>query len=231
MVHKLFNKNHPLLVRELVIANADDPFANTDKPDQDTTGLSIWSAAIVCARWMLTKSWTNSSILELGAGCGVPGLAIASSNPPPKKVYVTDLNPDTVENLKHNIDLNKLQNSQAMCMDWSNKKSWPQDQVDFVVGSDLIYQRSLVPLLVGVVLGLLKPGGTFLYVAPTTGRDGLEEFIDQMKENCPGWKQHVAPKEYHFNPLTNEDEEECFLHFQELSSLTFILYEFPVPDI
>jgi hypothetical protein len=50
-----------------------------------------------------------------------------------------------------------------------------------MVGSDLIYQKLLVPLLVGVVvLRLLKPGGTFLYVAPDTGRDGSEEFIDRM---------------------------------------------------
>jgi predicted nicotinamide N-methyase len=228
-VHSLFNKEHPVLVRELAIVNADNPFADAERPDQDTTGFSIWSAALVLARWMNTKQWDNASVLELGSGCGVPGLAIAVSKPTPKQVYLTDLNPKTVENLNHNIGLNELRNAQATCMDWADKSTWPQDQVDYVVGSDLIYQKSLVPMLVGVVRDLLKTGGTFFYVAPDTGRDGLEEFINQMKMTCPGWKQQAAPPEYHANPLTNDDDEECFLHFQELSSLTYILYEFPIP--
>jgi ankyrin repeat protein len=74
VTHEFFEKENPLLVRELAITNADDPFADTDKPDSDTTGLSIWAAALVLARWMRTKSWKDASVLELGAGCGVPGL-------------------------------------------------------------------------------------------------------------------------------------------------------------
>lgn len=35
---------------------------------------------------------------ELGAGCGVPGLA-AAVYARPKEVFVTDLNPETVANL------------------------------------------------------------------------------------------------------------------------------------
>ena len=40
-------------IRELAMKNADNPFADDDRPDQDTTGLSIWSASLVCARWMI----------------------------------------------------------------------------------------------------------------------------------------------------------------------------------
>ena len=155
---------------------------------------------------------------------------MAASSPPPKQVYVTDLNPATVDNLKYNVELNRLNNVESMCMDWSNEESWPKKKVDYVIGSDLIYQKSLVPLLVKVVLGLLKPGGSFLYVAPDTGRDGMDQFIQQMKTECPGWKQEVASSEYHANPLTNQDDDECFLHFQELSSLTYILYDFTKPS-
>jgi SAM-dependent methyltransferase len=229
IVHKFFNKEQPLLIRELAIANADNPFADTDRPDQDTTGFSIWSASLVLARWMNTKQWDNASVLELGAGCGVPGLAVALSNPPPKQVYVTDLNPQTVDNLNFNIYQNKFSNVEAICMDWEDRSTWPKETLEYVIGSDLIYQASLVPLLVNVVLGLLQPGGFFYYVAPNYGRDGLDDFIQCMKSKCPEWKEEVADKEYHANPLTNEDDDECFLHFQELSSLTFMLYEFRKP--
>ncbi len=226
VVHQFFDKERPLQIRELAITNADNPFADTERPDQDTTGLSIWSAALILARWMTQKNWGDATVLELGAGCGVPGLAVAFSHPTPKKVYVTDLNPQSVENLEHNITLNGLQNTTAIKMDWCDKSTWPEEKLDYVIGSDLIYQKSLVPLLVEVVLGLLKPNGRFYYVAPESGRDGLVEFIDRMKEVCSECKTVIAPTEFHSNPLSNGDDEECFLHFQELSSLTYCLHEF-----
>ena len=231
IVHNLFDKERPLKIRELAMANADNPFADVDRPDQDTTGFSIWSASLVLAQWVKTQArWADASVLELGAGCGVPGLAVAMANPPPKHVYLTDLNPQTVDNLKHNVELNNLGHaSSAIRIDWEDKSTWPKESLDYVIGSDLIYQSSLVPLLVDVIIGLLKPGGTFFYVAPDNGRDGLDDFVHEMKRLCPDWKEQVAPKEYHNNPLTNDDDEECFLHFQELSSLTYILHEFPVP--
>ena len=231
VVHQFFHVERPLIIRELAIANADHPFADTERPDQDTTGFSIWSASLILARWMMTKTWTSTTrVLELGAGCGVPGLAVAQANPRPEKVYVTDLNPLTVDNLQHNIQLNHLQSVvEAVCMDWEQPTTWPQEPLSCVMGSDLIYQASLVPLLVSVVLGLLAPGGTFYYVAPDTGRDGLKEFIQEMKAQCPNWREEIAPKEYHENPLTNQDDDECFLHFQELSSLTYVLYQFTKP--
>ncbi|CAJ1962489.1 unnamed protein product [Cylindrotheca closterium] len=229
VVHELFDKERPLLIRELAMINADNPFADADNPDQDTTGLSIWSASLVLARWLKSKSWSKSRVVELGAGCGVPGLMVASSEMAPQKVYVSDLNPLTVENIGHNIKLNGLKDTEALRMDWCDKDTWPKESVDVVVGSDLVYQKSLVPLLSSVVLELLGSGGVFYYVAPDSGRDGLETFIDQMKRRCPGWVQIDAPEEYYTNPLSSGDDEDFFLHFNELSTLKFILYEFPVP--
>ena len=236
-IHHFFDVEQPLKIRELAMKNADNPFADAERPDQDTTGLSIWSASLVMARWMQavgkTGYWKDRSVLELGSGCGVPGLMVATcpKSSQPRQIYVTDLNPQTVENLQYNVELNEVQDFvQASRMDWDDKSTWPEERVDFVIGSDLIYIKSLVPLLTSVIFGTIKPGGKFLYVCPDTGRDGLDAFVEAMKKKCPGWVEQVAPKEYHANPLTNGDDEECFLHFQELSSLTFMLYEFPIPD-
>lgn len=228
VVHELFDMERPLLVRELAMINADNPFADAENPDQDTTGLSIWSASLVLARWLGTKAWNMSRVIELGAGCGVPALTVALSQAPPRKVYISDLNPLTVENIEHNINLNGLKNTEALRMDWCDRETWPREEIDVVVGSDLVYQKSLVPLLSSVVLELLSTGGIFYYVAPDTGRDGLNSFIEQMKKKCPDWVQTDAPKEYYRNPLCSGDDEECFLHFQELSTLKFVLYEFPI---
>jgi Predicted methyltransferase len=135
-----------LLVRELPIENADNPF--DDGRDQlDTTGLGIWSASIVMARWMADKSllgrFDGKNVLELGAGCGVPGLAVGLYSAA-KHVYLTDYNPATMENLKYNIDVNSnrpstnnskssnagewLERVTAASIDWNDETTWPKER-------------------------------------------------------------------------------------------------------
>lgn len=74
------NKNKeapPLRIRELPIPNTQDPFG--DRPELDTTGYGIWAASLVMARWMAASAerFNGQRLVELGAGCGVPGLAAA----------------------------------------------------------------------------------------------------------------------------------------------------------
>jgi tRNA1(Val) A37 N6-methylase TrmN6 len=61
------------------IAHADNPFG--DSAVEDTTGYGIWCASLVMGRWIasneMRERFAGKSILELGAGCGVPGLAAA----------------------------------------------------------------------------------------------------------------------------------------------------------
>ena len=166
--------------------------------------------------------------------------AIAKSDPIPSKVYISDLNPNAVDNIQHNITINNLsKNTEGLRMDWNDASTWPAEQVDVAVGSDLIYSKSLVPLLTDVIVKVTKPGGKFYYVCPdpeSGPRDGLHEFISTMKkEVCRNdsslWSEQPATSDLISNPLTSQDEEECFLHFQELSTLSFVLYEFQIPPM
>ncbi len=230
-----------LLIRELPIEDADNPF-DEGAEKLDTTGLGIWSASIVMARWMASKAilgrFDGKNVLELGAGCGVPGLALAQYSDA-KIVYMTDYNPATLENLKYNIDINAnrpctksragdwLERVKASSIDWSDESTWPEEKMDYVIGSDLIYQKSIVPLLKKVVNGLVKNDGRFLYTCPSDGRDGLVEFIDAMKkEGFHCVSEEIAPPLYRSNPLSNGDAEEAFLHFYELPVTEYKLYEF-----
>lgn len=44
-------------------------------------GLAVWAASILLAQWVVRMArqspaeWANKVVLELGAGCGLPGLA------------------------------------------------------------------------------------------------------------------------------------------------------------
>lgn len=56
------------------------------------------------ARWLAADAAVQALVegavvCELGAGCGVPGLA-AAVHAQPKEVVITDLNPETVANLR-----------------------------------------------------------------------------------------------------------------------------------
>jgi len=246
-----------LLIRELPIQNADDPFG--DVAADDTTGLGIWCASLVMARWMAAKSilgrFDGKNVLELGSGCGVPGLTVAKYANEQTKVILTDINPATIRNMEYNIGLNDISDNDgtktkggtlwsdrvtAMPIDWGDESTWPEgEKMDYVIGSDLIYQKSIVPLLKQVVGGLLKDDGVFLYACPVDGRDGLKEFIAAMRMSVGGGagrgdgecsfrctEEELAPDLYRTNPLSNGDAEDAFLHFYELPVTEYKLYEF-----
>lgn len=60
------------LLRELPIRNPDECFG--DDAREDTTGLNLWAAAVVLARWVASPAIVSrlegKTVLELGAGCG-----------------------------------------------------------------------------------------------------------------------------------------------------------------
>ena len=152
---------------------------------------------------------------------------------------MTDYNPATIENMKFNIDMNAnrsatksragdwLERIRPMSIDWADESTWPKEKMDYVIGSDLIYQKSIVPLLKRVVSGLMKNDGSFLYTCPSDGRDGLKEFIEVMnKEGFRCVSEEVAPDLYRSNPLHSGDTEDAFLHFYELPVTEYKLFEF-----
>jgi hypothetical protein len=146
-------------------------------------------------------------------------------------VYLTDFNSKTVENLRYNAQLNRDRTTRVdvRYMNWQDPTTWPDERLDFVIGSDLIYQSDMVPLLVQTVAGLLQQSESsrFLYVAPDTGRKGQEGLVAALAEaGLELDSVREAPAAYSANPLYSHDEEECFLHFNELSSMRFKLYEF-----
>jgi hypothetical protein len=145
----------------------------------------------------------------------------------------------TIEPSKSNIDINAnrpctksragewLERIKPLSIDWADEATWPKEKMDFVIGSDLIYQKSIVPLLKKVVNGLIKDSGSFLYTCPSDGRDGLVEFIDTMKkEGFRCVSEEVAPDLYRSNPLSNGDAEDAFLHFYELPVTVYKFFEF-----
>lgn len=254
LVQELVFSGVEVRVREVAMAtNESQSIVGQDAPEHDRTGLGIWAASLVAAHWMshlpLGASDDDNdatasplTILELGAGCGCPSLVLARKYPT-ARVWATDWNPEVVRNLRHNVELNGLSdNSCAWQMDWNDPTTWPPDpKPRVIIGADLIYETSMAELLASVVARLLprdndndndnNPGGgppaRFYYVAPQAPRQGSPAFLAQLRQHglrivsCTH-----APAEYVCNPLVSQDDDECFVHFNELMSSSFVLYEF-----
>lgn len=234
-----FGNNVKFQVRELAIAqSSEDTILGQENPEDDTTGLGIWATSLICARWMVEWFQTNANnggdkeykyVMELGAGCGVPGLAVATMGVS-SRVYLTDFNARTVMNLSHNVEANGLKNVEVLNMNWQDRSTWPEEKMDVVIGSDLIYQSDMAPLLAATLQRLVAKDGRFLYAAPNEGRQGHAEFLALMeKSGFQLLRETEAPTSYLENPLENQDDEDFYLHFNELQNgdnMNYKLHEF-----
>ena len=219
------------------------------RPEDDTTGLALWPATVICARWIANETalLAGKVVVELGAGCGLPGLASAVYGSP-KAVYITDIHEPTLSNAKYNISLNGFNGDsndggpkvEARNVSWTVPTSYPPEKADVLLGSDLVYDSGILSVLCPAVKAMLKNDGIFLYVAPDDGRAGMARLQASLLEHgveCIS----VSPCPDHFyqNPLTelsiaaaesdrvdrrepvNEDEvdtsDHFVLHFYDLA--------------
>jgi len=208
-----------LRCRELPITRADNPFGSESAPEDDTTGLGLWPAAVLSARWVageLQASLAGKVVVELGCGCGLPGLA-AARYCNPQRVYLTDIHSPTLLNAAFNARLNApadqgLDGSAATQgvhnsvfdfgsaaavestvasvsgssvpvavsrVSWTDPSTFPP-AADVLLGSDLVYDTTILEALTKAVVGMLAPDGTFYYVAPDEGRDGMDGLVTAL---------------------------------------------------
>lgn len=101
-----------LRARELALEWSKDAFGST--AEEDITGVSIWSAALILSRWVIDNRevFDDKQVCELGSGCGVSGLAVHKYTNA-KRVVLSDLFAHTIQNLEHNVELNKAGETEA----------------------------------------------------------------------------------------------------------------------
>ncbi|KAI1756045.1 putative methyltransferase-domain-containing protein [Xylaria castorea] len=126
-------------------------------------GGQLWPAGMTLARYMLryhATSLAGKRILELGAGGGLVGLAVArgcdlGENHPP--LYITD-QMEMFSLMRHNIALNELEGKvEAVLLNWG--EPLPAEVVasppDVVLAADCVYFEPAFPLLQATLSDLL----------------------------------------------------------------------------
>ncbi|KAJ5570761.1 hypothetical protein N7535_004421 [Penicillium sp. DV-2018c] len=128
---------------------------------KDGCGGQLWPAGMVLSRYLLTRHTTdlsNKTIVELGAGGGLVGLAVARGCQFKEPICITDQEP-MFSLMKTNIQLNNLEsNVTAAILNWGEPIP---DQIpakpDVILAADCVYFEPAFPLLITTLKDLLGP--------------------------------------------------------------------------
>jgi len=210
----------------------------------DDTGCTVWSASVVLARWLLSGAtqFAGKSVMELGAGCGLPGLAAywcIQQIDKPARVCLTDLTGTSFANLEHNAAATRRRGAKrkkpmpelsVRALDWTRRETWPADwlsSTDVLLGSDVVYDPALVGALCEACAALLRPGGVLLHVAASGNRAGMDAFVPAMVDYGFSVEyEATAPAAWKRNPLKDQDENMFALRFGDMMENDFVLREF-----
>jgi hypothetical protein len=112
---------------------------------------------------------------------------------------------------------------QVCKVNWNDINSYPPERADIIIGSDLVYDVKILSILVPAVKSMLVEGGSFLYCAPDSERDGMNGLhlaLEAVGLKCI--EKLPCPDNLYDNPLVaneeNDDVSDLFiLHFYDMS--------------
>lgn len=162
-----------------------DHYVKVSPSDEDSIPYysCVWDSALALAEYIVAneKLFVGNKVLELGCGLGLPSLCAARCK---ANVLATDYHPDNKEFFLKNVELNKLHTIEYSVLDWRNPAEL--GKFDFILGSDLIYERKMIPHLLECIKKYLAENGSFIYADP--GRAALQEFTTELEKNNFKWK-------------------------------------------
>ena len=165
--------------------------------DPGVTGSTVWDGALVLAAYLSRPATVAAlearlrspcaAVLELGAGTGLAGLALAASTSLPRgaAVTLTDLAP-LVAFLRDNVRRNAKQLAApgaarvaVAALRWGDANAAAaaaaltcgdetRRQVDCVIGADLCYRQENVAPLLAALAQLVRPGGVAVLALDTS---------------------------------------------------------------
>jgi predicted nicotinamide N-methyase len=146
----------------------------------------VWPSARGLCEELAAEAGANTSalagrrLLELGCGLALPSLLAAKLG---AEVTATDVHPDVPRFLGRNLELNAIAfgtgpgRVRFEALDW--RKTPTADRFDWVVGSDILYEREHPGPVARALASRLAPGGRLVLTDP--GRPYLQGFSDEMR--------------------------------------------------
>lgn len=136
--------------------------------ERDATpyGVMLWPASIALAHELSTRgaALRGRTVLELGAGTGLPGIVAAGFG---ARVVQTDRQPLALEVCRRNAARNGVRDIALRSADWT---AWDDGaHYDLVIGADVLYAAGLHDALRRIFETNLAPGGVLLLADPFRG--------------------------------------------------------------
>jgi predicted nicotinamide N-methyase len=163
-----------------VLTEADETNAIASTTNRLPYGVSLWPSAIALAHEIAARAeaFHGRSVLELGAGIGLPGIVAASLG---GRVVQSDRDELALHLCKRNGERNDPAAIEYRLADWTE---WDDPgRYDWIIGSDILYGNSLHPHLRRIFESNLAPEGRILLADPFRGR-GLR-FLETLE--AEGW--------------------------------------------
>lgn len=169
-------------ILELVkVANMDELLDRITEVDELPFWAEIWPAAIGLAIFIFQnrESFTGKRILELGAGAGLAGIAAKLAG---ADVTQSDFIGAALSFIRVNCLRNQVPVGNLLLADW---RDFPEvaAKYDLVIGSDILYEKTLHSDLVKVFHQVLKSGGSVYLSDP--GRGFGRQFVSDL--TVLGW--------------------------------------------
>uniref|UniRef100_A0A1I7ZPZ7 FAM86 domain-containing protein n=1 Tax=Steinernema glaseri TaxID=37863 RepID=A0A1I7ZPZ7_9BILA len=161
---------------------------NNEHLSHGTTGLSCWQASCHLADLLAVLDMSNKSVVELGAGCGLTGISVASWQGA-ERVMLTDFDPNVLEQLKHNVKLNLEKKINQVSVGTVDFLNFSPDDVpfapDLVIGADIVYDTSILDGLSRTISSLLsmKEGSVCIIASALRNPETLASFDKSLEQN------------------------------------------------
>jgi len=156
------------------------------------TGGRVWAGALILIRWVCSILRNSpliigdGPVLEVGAGIGIAGIAIAKLG---KRVVLSDREPALLDQMRSNVEDNDVQDvCRVFDFDWESlglkkmQRFLAAQRFSAVVGSDVIYNVAHAQLLAKVLRYALPSGGIAFLVNARKHREGIDAVGPVMRE-------------------------------------------------
>jgi predicted nicotinamide N-methyase len=154
----------------------DDPVVHAwnQRDDYMPYWAYLWPGSLLLAEVLAREPWPDENppreLLEIGCGVGLAGLVCLSRG---LRVCFSDYDQAALDFVARSVDVNgwSMARFRTRLVDW---RDLPEETFPVIVGSDLLYEQRLVPLVAGVLASMLESNGTGLISCP--GRASAQGF-------------------------------------------------------
>ncbi len=174
------------------VSNIDDLLERAVSADEIPFWAELWPASIGLAQYIFDheKELRGKDLLELGSGVGLSGIAAKMAG---GQVVQSDFSIEALKFTEVNCLKNHVSADKLLLADWRN---FPLEITGFewIIGADILYEKTLHQNLMDIFTQTLKPDGTVLLADP--GRNYAKDFMVQMASS--GWqvRHSTYPVEY-----------------------------------